>query len=326
MLTPVVACSSAAEPIESLSGTPVVATVKSATKALAAGSQPLIYLSRPELYVYPFPQGRLLGQGSGFVQPSRECVDASGNIFIIDDNGGSAYSSVIYKFAHGATVPFEILNDPGHAASCSFDSTTGDLAVSNTRDSSNPYGKYGDVAIYANATGLPAMVYSDRDLFFETCAYDDEGNLYLTAAGGVTPALYRLSAGSSEFKQIDLDAELYGVGDYFPTVQWDGKHLTVTSDRAEESNHESPITLYRLSVNGNDARVIGSTQLDAFAGKGIHIGQTWIDGKSVLGIMAYHGRPVYLIWAYPRGGNPEQTVALPRNDFAFGIVVSRAVR
>lgn len=279
----------------------------------------LIYLTGAEVYVYPYPKGRLVGQSTGLdLKFSPECVDAAGNVFVISDNGGSEYTSVIYEFSHGDTSPVATLSDPGVGASCSYDATTGDLAVANAKDLNNPYGE-ADVAIYHDEGGTPTMVYSGLQTTFGSCAYDDSGNLYLLAGG---LSLLRLASGSGTYEAISLNKTLSRAGDYNPQLQWDGKHMTVSSDREEQGDRESPISVYRLRITGAKAKVNGTTQLDAFGGKGIHVGQTWIAGTVLVGLMLRHGRPYYLIWPYPAGGSPHETVRVRRFIGIWGVVIS----
>ncbi len=283
----------------------------------------LLYVSIPQgsnskILVYSYQQGKLVGAITGPREPLDLCADADGDVFIPTTtySGGSA----IYEYAHGGTSPIATLSDPGEAYGCAVDPKTGNLAVANSSDASNPYySNAGDVAIYAGAQGNPAMYYSSEINGFGDCGYDDVGNLYLSA--GLAGKYYRnqvflarLSSGSSSFTVIALNKKLYTNGSAFfsPSVQWDGKHMTVTSFSSAGSQGirptnlaKSPVLLYRLSITGSSGTVIGTTTLDSK--KNHHGGQSWIQGKSVVGIY-YDRGPNVGIWRYPRGGNPQRAI------------------
>ena len=133
-----------------------------------------------------------------------------------------------------------------------------------------------------------------------TCGYDNNGKLYLTVYGshpGVAK-LARLSTGGRSFTLLSLNATVYGNGNFPPGVQWDGKQMTVSSNK----NDGAPVFLYRLSISRNKATVVGTTILQSK--KNHHEGQTWIDGDTVVGLFTYKDKGSVAFWAYPQGGNP----------------------
>ena len=245
-------------------------------------------------YVYTYPQGRFVGTLTGFARPFGECADSAGNVFIVTYSNESMNSSTIYEYAHGGTTPIATLSDPKTALGCAVDPTTGNLAAS------------GDgVAIFKNASGNPTMYYSSQYSFYY-CGYDDQSNLYLMAPNekyADQQQLLRLPSGSSTFEQVSLNEHLYNSGNIWPSVQWDGKHMAVTSDP-----YRKPISLYRLRITGSNATVIGSATLSSPANN--YSGETWIQGKSIIG--AGHAKPRHyeaaFLWAYPEGGDPGRTI------------------
>ena len=89
--------------------------------------------------------------------------------------------------------------------------------------------------------------------------------------------------------------------------------------------NSGPINVYRLSISGQKATVIGTTRLDAPQER--HRGQSWIQGKTIIGINYYHGRPQITFWPYPRGGNPSREITHSQNPAAsifVGVTVSAA--
>jgi hypothetical protein len=175
--------------------TPSGATPQPASTRAVRGSwmkpgtsgQDLLYTAGGEngrgiVYVYTYPQGALVGTLTGMIQPSGVCTDSAGNVFIVAYTTGSLGSSTIYEYAHGGTSPVAMLSDPGVALGCAVDPKTGNLAVANTSDFTNPYeDDWGDIAIYPEARGNPKIYYDDGFPAFYNCGYDNEGNLYVSA-------------------------------------------------------------------------------------------------------------------------------------------------
>ena len=262
------------------------------------------------VYVYTYPQGKLVGTLTGFVEPFGECTDSAGDVFIVAYSNGSMTSSTIYEYAHGGTNPIATLSDPNVGFGCAVDPTTGNLAVSG-----------GGVAIYQDATGDPTIYSSD--FAFHYCGYDNKGNLYLSAASdryGNQAQLIRLGSGSSEFEQISLNEKLYAYS-LWPSMQWDGKHMTVTSNPDRK-----PLLIYRLHISGSSATVVGTT--DVSSPKNHYNGQTWIRGNTVIGTgYTKRSNENAFLWPYPTGGVARQQikkVGNVRNPEISGLTVSVA--
>ena len=117
-------------------------------------SRDLLYVSSANngsVYVYSYPQLKLVGTlSSPNSTATGECVDKMGDVFITTTN--EQQSSTIYEYKHGGTQPVAELSEPGSGTGCAIDPKTGNLAVANISDSSNPSNPYfGDVAVFANA-------------------------------------------------------------------------------------------------------------------------------------------------------------------------------
>lgn len=264
-----------------------------------AQSEDLLYLSsedRGVAYVYSYPQGQLVGTLTNLEGAAGECSDSNGNVFIatVSQSG----TGTIYEYAHGGTTPIQTLTDPGSPNGCSVDPKTGDLAVSNPRDASNPYYPHrGDLAIYTGARGAPKMYYIDNPAVggFAFCGYDNKGNLYLTTGveSSSGPELVRFAGG--KFQSIGLSVKLYADLSGL-SIQWDGQHMAVSSSKAHE-----PMLIYRLRFLGTSARVVGTTKLST--NKNIYTGQIWIQNSTVIGVGAYkRGYQNAFFWPYPSGG------------------------
>jgi hypothetical protein len=264
-----------------------------------ASSQDLLYVAASpngqngNAYVYTYPQGHLVGTLTGFATPRGECADSAGDVFVVAYSNGSMSSSTIYEYGHGGTNPIATLSDPDVAVGCAVDPTTDNLAASGN-----------GVAIFKNASGNPTMYHSSEYSFYY-CSYDDKGNLYVMAINGRyadQQVLVRLASGSSNFEQISLSPKLYMAENISPTVQWDGKHIAVTSEQSR-----GPISLYRLRIAGNKAVVISSATLSSL--KNNFSGGMWIQGKSIIGVG--HGKRAYwdaFLWPSPKGGLPDRTI------------------
>ena len=259
-----------------------------------AMSEDLLYIAAWEgdVYVYTYPQGRLVGTLTGFATPRGTCADSAGDVFIVAYSDGSTSSSTIYEYAHGGTNPIATLSDPDVAVGCAVDPTSGNLAASGN-----------GVAIFKNASGNPKMYYSSEYSFYY-CSYDKRGSLYLMAINGRyadQQVLVRLASGSSNFQQISLSPKLYTASNISPTVQWDGKHIAVTSDQDRR-----PVSLYRLRITGSSGVVISSATLNS--PKNVYYGQMWIQEKTIIGAGYGHHDSDAFLWSYPKGGVPDRTI------------------
>lgn len=270
-----------------------------------ASSQDLLYISSGfdgvgVVYVYTYPSGQLMGELTGFYFPQYECVDSAGDVFIPSVNESPPTTGTIYEYAHGGTTPIRTLSDIGEPGGCSIDPTTGNLAVANLSDANNPHGNYGSIAVYSGSESNPQMYYPSG-FAPQSCGYDNQGNLYLSTANGNRNDLSgfaRLAKGSSSFQQLKLYAKV-PLKNAVPSVQWDGKHMTVSSNQGPIA----PLYVYRLKIRRDRATVIGTVTLhDSPKGEN-HSGQSWIVGRRIFGIDYHLGYRVSR-WPYPQGGYP----------------------
>jgi hypothetical protein len=90
----------------------------------------LIYVSssypNDRVFIYNYPQGRLQGEITGFLQPAGQCVDAKGDVYIAN----SGASSVV-EIPRGGKNPIKTLGANGFPIGCAV-SPNGDLAVANS--------------------------------------------------------------------------------------------------------------------------------------------------------------------------------------------------
>jgi hypothetical protein len=276
--------------------------------------------------VYTYPEGKHVTTLGGFGRLTGACSDAKGNVFIISPNVLTYAGSVIYEYAHGGSTPIATLSESGEAVGCAVDPTTGNVAVANGGDVSNPYGKdWGSIAIFQQATGAPTMYYSSTAQYFYYCGYDSVGTLYITTAVAGGFVLDRLSAGSIDTIKMKtpLDYATY----FVPSVQWDGKEMAVSSTLSDVRTEEytGPVNVYRLRISGRKATVIGTTRLTAPQKR--QRGQTWIQGNTIIGVAYDHGHPEVSFWSFPKGGKPYRQIRrkqYPPGSTMDGVTVSVA--
>jgi predicted aconitase with swiveling domain len=290
----------------------------------ASSSQDLLYIAdqtTQEVYTYTYPQGQLVGTLTGFINPTGECVDSSGDVFIVSQASASPNSSkVVYEYAHGGTSPIAVLDDPSRGQGCAIDPSSGNLAVAGAYSSGQH--SYGAVAIFKKARGNASMLYSKTFQPFWFCGYDSKANLYISGNSG-TPdeqQLTRLAKGANKFEQIKLNSQLYGNSTFPSSVQWDGKYMTASSANTNIGDgHYQPSYIYRLTISGSAATTIGTT---TFTGRRkLMTGQIWIDGKRLIASY-YHRTGGVDSWSYPNAKGSRVVVPISTHLIPFGIAVS----
>jgi hypothetical protein len=254
----------------------------------------LLYVSNwssSKVTVYTYPEGQLVGKLTGFAQPYGECVDTSGDVFITNFNGSN-----IFEYRRGGLRPKAIISDSGeHPAGCSVDPTTGNLAVNNSYTVSN---EAGSISLYKynphHRWGTPTIIGDSSFFYMYFCGFDATGNLFVdgyTSYGG-SFILAVLPAGSGTFTNLSLNQTIEVPGG----IMWDGQHMTLADSGL------SPSVIYRFTVSGSTATVVGSTTLS-----GSDVVQYWINGAKIVGPQPKTSSVG--IWDYPAGGEAVRSVA-----------------
>jgi hypothetical protein len=291
----------------------------SATHAQRGGSwmlpeakrEDLLYVSASDgrLYVYSYPKHKLVGKISG-LEPhvQGECVDTTGHIFVTAQSA-SGLTGTIYEFRRGGTKPIASLVDPGAPDDCSFDPTTGNLAVANPFDTSNP-SDAGDVAVYTAAQGTPT-IYSDPAIpSIKFCGYDNEGSLFVDDSNG---DVAELAKGYSSFTDISIE----GLTQDTTWIQWDGDYVTITVQDLKNGIE----TVNRIAVKGSSGDIVDSINLH---GDKRFIGQNWIFGNVIAALDDNSNRIGF--WKYPKGGVPIALDRSPKKTLLWGLTLSLASR
>jgi hypothetical protein len=168
---------------------------------------------------------------------------------ICSNSDGQVYFLVRQKilvYKHGGSKPISTLNDSNYVSqNCAWDSSSGNLAVVNASpEGSGP----GNVAIFTDSKGTPKFYTDPTFTRYMYCTYDDHGNLFIAGLSSDQYVLAELPQGSSSFIDLSVNATLS-----FPNqLQWDGQYLALAADGRK---------IYRLTVSGSAATVVGTTKL-----------------------------------------------------------------
>jgi hypothetical protein len=270
--------------------------------ALPASAKDLLYVSdvqTNDVYVYSFPQAKLVGTLTGFGEPRSECSDGAGNVFIADV---SAYS--VIEYSHGGNTPIAALSTPGAPQGCAVNPVTNALAVTSNATGivlsifrRTPKGQWRDPFQYGDSAMHASMF----------CGYDANGNLFLDgldAAKGFR--LDELSRGGTALKNVAVTQTIKAPGQ----VQWDGTYLAIGDAGV------SPAKIYQFTISGSGATKAGTTTLDGTTS----VRQSWIEGATVIG--PDYGKSVGL-WKYPAGGSPAKML---RRVHGYGATISVAAQ
>jgi hypothetical protein len=249
----------------------------------------LLYVSdsgTDDVDVYNYPAGTSYGTLTGFEEPQGECTNGK-DVWVTNTE-----ESEILEYKAGGTSPISTLTDSGqYPVGCSYDKTTGNLAVSNIISTSDGNG---NLAIYAKAKGTPTTYTCSSLAKYYFVGYDSTGDVYVDGEetlddGGF--AFCGLAKGASSLSAVTLNESIEFPGQ----VQWDGKYVAVGDQDAA--------TIYQFTISGDSGTKEGSTALSE-SGDCI---QVWIAGSTVI-CPDYEDANVKY-YAYPAGGDPTQTIS-----------------
>jgi hypothetical protein len=275
-------------------------------------SQDLLYITGGcgGICVFSYPGGEVVGELTDSNDPVGECVDKSGDVFVVDF-GGEDGSPGVVEYAHGGTSPIATLSDPGYyPRACSIDPTTGNLAVTNGSAQNDDTG---GIAIYADATGDPTDYVDPRIYYMGFCAYDDKGDLFVDGQYDHkgTFEFDELPKDSSTFNRIKLTQRPSTPLD----IQWVGKYIAVA---------DSDTVIYHVTVKGSKGNVQGTTVLNGPVSE--TAAQFWIQGGVIVEPYATDSQDEVGFWKYPTGGRVRKSISGSEleNGGLFGTVVSLA--
>jgi DNA-binding beta-propeller fold protein YncE len=255
-----------------------------------------------EVYTYAYPSGTPLKTLTGFNEPQGACSDGAGHFWVA--NTGD--SNVLEISSAGEVL--NTLSDKGnYPVGCSYDPTSGDLAVSNLITTGDGPG---NVAVFRKASGMPKIV-----------AIPALQRVYFIAYAGSTSTLVVSGEDASYESTVAILSRgvsrvliLEGTTIAFPGgLAWSTKlHLMNVVDQ------ETGV-VYRFKLTG---RIVGSTKLQ---GAGDIVDDFAIFGGTLLTVGAGTGaNSDFEVFAYP-SGTLKKTI--PEKGFSepIGLAVSSAV-
>ena len=278
-----------------------------------AKSGDLLYVSNSsgDVSIYRYQQRNLVGVLTGFMLPLGECVDKTGNVYIVDFR-----AQTISEYAHGSAEPIATIADsPYRPYGCAVDRKTGNLAIANYEEDSS--GK-GNVAVYVHATGSPAY-YTATFSHYQSCAYDNEGNLLITDGFASGSDFAWLAKNGKKLVNIEVKGGSSEEGGFAGVqgIVWDGKYFVIDTSLGGGS------AIYRISIKNKRGHTVGTTYLGGSAGT---LGQLAIynsnsEGAQVVGGGGETSESLVDYWKYPSGGSPLAQITNGL-DGPFGVAIS----
>jgi hypothetical protein len=277
---------------ESFSMQRIGAAHQAAWMAPGTAGETLLYVSdagAASVYVYSYPQAKLVGTLTGFSEPGGECTDKAGDVWIADSE-----SLQLSEYAHGGTTPIATLGPNLDFAplGCAVNPVTGDLAVANVCGGRNCAGN-GSLAIYLKAQGTPTNYLDPAIAQYFFCAYDEAGNLFVDGyTGGGDFGLAELPSGKRNLRNLTVNVPIRKPGD----LHWDGKNIAIGSG----SDY-----VFEFKIAGLKGAEVGNTPLTGQAS----VMQFAIDGSRVIAAADNpHYTPSVTYYRYPHGGWPQKTI------------------
>jgi hypothetical protein len=272
-----------------------------------AKSEDLFYISDGGVYVYTFPQARLVGiLKTGLPGPAGMCPDRDGNVWITNFRSGGP----VVEYAHGGTKPIATLYTPKALTpqDCSIDPTSGNLAVVG-------YGpdRPGTILVYTEARGTPKVY---KVSFAETsfCGYDNKGNLFIDGFGYSEEPPFVLAELPKGVKRAKKIFGFGWKGAPAPSpIQWDGTYITIVTD----------YTVNRYAIHRGVAVIkdrIHFEDTNRLVDAWIQSGKVVVDSWSC---SSCYSKTLH-IYRYPAGGYPIRGRKGPPGS--FGVTVSLAHR
>lgn len=186
-----------------------------------ASDKNLLYVSQDEsVVVYDYLTDTQVGQLQYFTHASGACTDASGNVYVTNNQAAD-----VLEFAHGKSSPIKTLLDTDpYPTDCAVDLATGNLAVINEygQTQSSP----GNVAIFAGGKGK-AKTYTVKGISkLVSGSYDATGDLLVGGYDSSSHLAFAiLDNKSSAFKSVNLPHSTEWTMPGF--IRWDGEYFDV---------------------------------------------------------------------------------------------------
>jgi hypothetical protein len=290
--------SSVGAPSASLQNSALVQPVETGQSSIRARAKngDLLYVSDPlsGVYIFSYPQGRLLGTLTGFQYgPEGLCSDRFGNVFVTDQ------ASVI-EFAHGGTEPIKTYVDTKLPIACAVDPSTGNLAVAN-------HSGTGSISIYEQGSGY-AQTYPVPFLA-QFVTYDRNGNLYADGVGNPATPIAELRKEGDAFEKITYPGRNSGEP---AGLQWRGNDLELGI--ASPYQEGCCGRIHHVAAPGSHGHLDGET-LPRSA-----MANFFIKGSTLI---VTTGQRRVAFYDFPQGGHAKRIIKVRYQ--AYGVVVSPAI-
>jgi len=250
-----------------------------------------------------YPSGNEVARFLAPIRPSAACTDNQGDVFVAGYNGApfEKTTAVIEKYAFGASSPSASVSaGTGDPFRCAVDNTTGNIAVV-LQDVGVT-----SLAVLPNFQGPPTTYKCRAEYaYIPGIAYDSSGDLFCLTrnAYGNRYFLSELASGSTSFDPVllNLGSRVRMATD----LQWDGTYLAVEAIDYGRGKNMSywPKRIYRLSVAGSHAKVVGTIRFAGFDGEDASASIASDRGIMIAprGSLSFPHRAIS-VWNYPAGG------------------------
>jgi hypothetical protein len=285
----------------------------------AASTRELLYISDPgtnAVLVYDYRTGHQVGDLTGFADPSGQCVDKAGDVWI-----ANAGAQALVEYAHGAVTPLRALHTHGYPVGCSV-APDGDVAAASDAGRT---ARSSSIAVWGPHSVDPANYSNANCGTLSAPGYDDHNNLYVECQIADLTFIYELRAGGGALQKVPFDKTIFYPGG----VMWDGQFLTLTDQNAD-FHGKTAIYRARESATGG-LSVAGTTLLNEACEEGqTEVRQPFIVGNENTPANTQEGTVViganhdcgggFDYWGYPAGNPLKKLGGAPR--FAAGESVS----
>jgi hypothetical protein len=286
----------------------------------AKSAERLLYLSNSgrDVMVYDYKTFKQVGSLTGLSTPEGECVDATGDVWILEDANGDQGGGEAVEYAHGGTTMLNEVTTNQPPGTCSV-SPNGNLEITDggTLSGSGVLGP-GEVQIWKHASGSPTDYGPIASCYFlSSGGYDNKGNLYVTGTSNTeaSSGICELRAGGKGLVAVKADKAITD-----PTgIMWDGKYMAVSNFSNAHDNYTATILQAAERHDGKELKVVGSTPLaDNCFGDEVDIlpapfivgkKNTPVNDTEGIGVLGFNficgiNPSQFRLWSYPAGGNP----------------------
>ena len=266
------------------------------------------------VHVFDFRTRAVVGEINGFNEPTGQCVDAKGDIWIAEADGHQ-----VVEYPRASLKQIRAVQTYARPFGCSV-APNGDLAVADFDEGSAP----GDVEVFKNGSGKPVVYKCNGFGYYPNSpGYDDKGNLFVEGLVSLQQdqiGLCVLPAGGSSLNPVDAGIAFHEGGG----AMWDGKYMTL-ADVFHDQNFRDSTAIYRVSTTASGGITwVGTTVL-----RDTRIPQPFILGTKNTPVNLQQGFVLvgpdnYHItrWKYPSGVKNSVPYVIEPNDVPFGESIS----